>query len=689
MEGGRIDMHNEHHRIATWWMHWPDLQWPDSDNLDKIKLRAEGFAKAEVTAAMFFGAHFRWDFLPVFPLLHDYIATVAEELHKYGIKLFDHHSVNLVHRYSTREEMRHVMQDSGPHLPFSPTFEAAESWQFRGKYLNDWRMIDVKTREPLWFPQYTSQGFCHRNPEYRDAYQEYVKYLIKETNIDGLSADDAMFYMHYNACGCAHCRAELQRRAGIDLPPVEDSSFWGNWDNPAWHHWLDLRFDASAGFYEQLGKVLPKDFVLTGCGSSSAAAVAVMSASDARSFLKGWNYVNMELSGNTPPYKHDKLTNNTSIPDRMINSSHHQAAAREKGVRAFCTGFAHSTKNADILWALSKMLGADSWIGTLKTRLGLPWHILNQLPNEQDIVGEAYGFEKSHSELFAGEVVGQLGVYFSYETRNHTLYGNLNRGYYQDYGNVLRLLFRKGICPHTVFSFPETAEEYPVILLSGVVRMTQAEKDELNKYLTAGGKVIVLGPTALEDCQNDWQLPNRLDVSPDQFFTTVPDGIHVKRPEWFTSMVVEEPDMPNVWQNPRPGLYYHPHCLCKENQDEFMRLVQLFAKNMPIKILRAEGYLCTMLQDEKGVTVQLLPEDFNVDIDHELDARRTHRSRVNLITDITPAGVDRIIQLETSLCPKVYTPFDRKEATVTMGKDSCTVTLPKDCCYALLRFANE
>ena len=70
-----------HERMATWWMHWPDLQWPDSDNLDRIKMRAEGFAKADVTAAVFFGAHFRWDFLPVFPLLHDYLATVAEQLH--------------------------------------------------------------------------------------------------------------------------------------------------------------------------------------------------------------------------------------------------------------------------------------------------------------------------------------------------------------------------------------------------------------------------------------------------------------------------------------------------------------------------------------------------------------------------------------------------------------------------------
>ena len=73
------------HRMATWWMHWEDLNWPDPDNMDKIKRRAEGFAMANVSAAMIFGTHFRWDYIPYLPLLHDYLATVAEELHSYGI----------------------------------------------------------------------------------------------------------------------------------------------------------------------------------------------------------------------------------------------------------------------------------------------------------------------------------------------------------------------------------------------------------------------------------------------------------------------------------------------------------------------------------------------------------------------------------------------------------------------------
>ena len=96
-------------RIASWWITWEDLNWPHQDAYDKIKRRAEGLAKAGATTAMIFGTHFRWDYMPYFILLHDYLATVAEELGKYGLELYDHHSVCLVHRYGTKEEMRNVM----------------------------------------------------------------------------------------------------------------------------------------------------------------------------------------------------------------------------------------------------------------------------------------------------------------------------------------------------------------------------------------------------------------------------------------------------------------------------------------------------------------------------------------------------------------------------------------------------
>ena len=678
----------ERNRTATWWMTWEDLNWPDHDNMDKIKARAEGLAKANVTSAMIFGAHFRWDWMPFFPLLHDYIATVAEELHKHGVKLFDHHSVNLVHRYSTREEMRHVMRDSGPHLPFSPTWESAASWQYKGKYLNDWRMLDVKTGTPLYLAQYTAEGFCHRNPEFREAYKDYVKHLIADTGIDGLSADDPMYYAQLNACACPHCRTELKRRSGIDLPPVDDLSFWGNWDNPAWHHWLDLRFDATGEFYEDLKSVIPENFMLTGCGASSASAGALRSASDARHFLRGCNYVNLEMSGNTPPYKHDPNTVNVPVANRLTNSSHHQAAARETGALALTTAFAHSTETANIAWALSKVLDADPWIGTLKPRLGLPRHILNTLPEEKDIVGQAFGFEKAHPEIFRGNFVGQLGVYFSYETRNHTMYGALNKGYPQDYSDALTLLFRDGICPHTVFAFPENANTYPLILVSGVARMTQAEKEAMQQYLDAGGKVIVVGPSPLDGCENSWKLPTQVNLPKEAFFSYVLPGESRNTPPKWINQPVNSSNDPDVWTQPAEGMYYHPQRICEAaNNQKLLELCRSYMSPMPIQVISSTGYLCTMFEAEDSYVVHFLAEDYDVDIDHALDSIRFHRSRVNLISKVEPIGIEGTLILETESTPTVYTPFDTESAAVTHDGRLCTVQLPKKCAYAILKFA--
>ena len=89
-------MHND--RIVSWWIRWEDLNWPNPDTLDRIRRRADQLKAADANAAMVFGTHFRWDWLPFFEILHDYLATVAAELHARGIKLYDHYSVNLVHR---------------------------------------------------------------------------------------------------------------------------------------------------------------------------------------------------------------------------------------------------------------------------------------------------------------------------------------------------------------------------------------------------------------------------------------------------------------------------------------------------------------------------------------------------------------------------------------------------------------
>ena len=678
----------EPERIATWWIRWNDLNWPNPDTLDRIRRRAEGFARADVSAAMLFGAHFRWDYLPVFPLLHDYIAQVVEELHGYGIKVFDHHSVDLVHRYHNRQEMRHVMLDSGPHLPFSPTFEAAESWQYKGKRLNDWRMLDVHDGKPLYFPQYTAQCFCFRNPEFVESYIDYAKYLVRETGIDGLEADDATHFLGYNSCACPHCRAELKRRAGIDLPPVEEGSdFWGNWNNPAWKAWIDLRFDTVGEFFVKLRAALPEPFMLATCGGSSAAAGVVATAADARQSGRGCSYTNMELVGNTPPYKGDPMTVNVPIRQRLSNASHHAAVARGLGSRFYNTGFAFTTVAADHVWALCKVLGGDAWIGTLKGRLGLPDHILETLPNEEDIVGEAFGFEKRHPELFAGQLAGQAAVLFSYETRNHTLMGSLMDGYSKDYGAALTALFRAGICPHTVFEVPKGPEEYPVLILASVANVLPQEREALERYRAAGGKVIVTGPSPLPGCENHWVLPTRAESTMAEFFPTVPDGVHVKGAAWPGRMKLPPCPDPDEWREPEPGLHYHPGRVSEGACEEgLVALCRRYARPTPVRVVEAQGYLSSLFEGKDGCVVQLLAEEFDVDIDHKLDDMRTHRSRVNFVNKAEPVGVSGVVRVEAKCAPEVYTPFSEEKSEVRAEEGGFAVTLPEKCSYAILRF---
>lgn len=687
MENGIKNAFTERKRIVSWWLRFEDLNWPSHDGYERIKRRAEAIAKANATTAMIFGAHFRWDFLPYFTLLHDYLATVAEELGKYGVELYDHHSVNLIHRYGTREEMRHVMLHSGPHLPFSPSWEAAASWEFNGKRLNDWRMIDVDTRGVLWYPQYAAEGFCIRNPDFIEAYKEYVKRLIAETGIKGLSADDPIHYMHYRSCACEHCKRELKRRTGVILPPLADRSFWGNWENPAWHEWIDMRFDAARDFFSALKPVFPEDFRVTTCGINSAADKANSMGSDARSFLSGCNLVNLEMSGNTPPYKHDPKTSNTPVIERLIGSSHHQAAAREKGVRCFATGFAFTETTANIVWAVNKTLDSDCWLSTLKDRLGLPEHILKSLPDESDIAGRAFGFEKEHPALFEGKQVGQLGVYFSYETRKHSFFGNTAKGYYADYRETLRLLFRHGISPHTVFSFPESAKEYPLILAPSPAVMTEAEREALDAYLKKGGRVIVTGPAAHPLCAHEWVLPSRPALENASDFINQ----DMSRPQYPGDWMVKT-EMPPYsgdagWQEPVAGLFYTPRRVSGGGiAEELLDLVRRYAKPLPIEVIDATGYLVTVFESERAVTVHLLAEDYDTDIDHALDEMRFHRSRVNFVNKAEPIGITDTVRLRADTLPTVYTPFNDEKSEVCKCNGEICIRLPEKTAYAILEF---
>src|ERR1039458_6472319 len=163
----------ERYRAVSWWLTWEDLTWPNEALMDKIRRRADRCAASGVNCCILFGAHFRWDFMPLWGRLHDMVRFIADELHQREIFLFDHHSSVLTHRPRNREEALNIWRSNRHHVPFYPSAEAAATLQFNGSRLNDWRMIDVETGQPIYLPAYNAEQYCMNNNAFRAAYIQY------------------------------------------------------------------------------------------------------------------------------------------------------------------------------------------------------------------------------------------------------------------------------------------------------------------------------------------------------------------------------------------------------------------------------------------------------------------------------------------------------------------------------------
>ena len=144
---------------------------------------------------------------------------------------------------------------------------------------------------------------------------------------------------------------------------------------------------------------------------------------------------------------------------------------------------------------------------------------------------------------------------------------------------------------------------------------------------------------------------------------------------------------PDTWYTPRENFYYHPHRISSGNNwEKVLQLCKKLIRPLPVQLVQAKGYLSTCYENDKQITVHILAEDYDVDIDHELDRIRFHRSRLNLVNKVEPIGIDGVVKLESSSLPTVFTPFNETPATVTVEGKTVTVTLPEKCSYAILQF---
>ena len=645
-------------RAASWWISWRELEWPSVDALDRIRRRADEFQASGVDTAMVFGCHFRWDFMPWWGMLHDYLAHVHQELNQRGIRLFDHHSAVLVHRYDNAEQMRHIMMHQGSHLPVCPDRRSAASWTYNGQLLNSWRMVDATTGKPLWVAAYDAESFCPGNPDFAESYCKYVQQLCRESEIDGLMCDDIEFFKPFCTCSCPSCRERFREHAGLDLPGIENKSFWGNWENPAWRAFLELRFKLVEEFYAKVRAALPsRDFPMLACCSGCCSDDALSCAHDLTEQLAGGscNIANLEIVGNTPPGPMDR---NVKFSMRMVQAAYHVGIADIHNAPVLAIAYGFIEDNAKAAWSLIKSLGGNMWFSTLPYRLGLSRSRLDALPGDAAPAASAFNFEKEHADLFKGDLLCRCSLFFSRQTRLNTAYGSMVHGLTSDFRLALGLFLEASLIPKVVLDIPE--EPCGPLVLPCAAVLSEDEIAGLKAFLAKGGQVLAFGPCGWPGCSDGWQAPMR------------PAGDITRSPsEWMAIWGGPVPPVPGPlgWREVSCNFLYNPGRLDDGSlgNDSLLEQVRPFLLPIPgVRDMRNSGFFATAHRMQDGrMLLFFVAMDYDVQLDEELEAERQHRTRVNIMRKAPPRGQDGAIDIDLEKgwrLGKVMLPFGECEA---------------------------
>lgn len=385
-------------RMASWWCSLEDILWPERKVLDKIKRRAEGFAKANIDTAINFGFHARFDFSNYFGQLHGYYADVCEELHRYGIKFMDHYSCNIVERPKDEEEYRKLHASHRHHILLHHDPMAAKYAQYEGTRFQDICEADVRDGSRGYSWNYQTELFCHNNPAFREMHEKYLRRLLSEVPVDGFEIDDMCDYGFLATCGCEYCRERFQKDYGYEIPPFEDKAFWGdtsggsyewgNYENEVFRAWLQMKTDSTADHIRHIKGIIGDRPLMT-CCSSTGPMILNAVALDLEKMVGSLDLLMLENCG----FSVDSVK-----WCRMDAEALQQKDIAEKMGHAPAIALSYTIfeKGAYLGWCLSRFWGVGNWSSTLTGRLAKEPENAMEI---HDIIEPVYNWEKSNSSL--------------------------------------------------------------------------------------------------------------------------------------------------------------------------------------------------------------------------------------------------------------------------------------------------
>ena len=533
-------------RMASWWCVFEDLLWPEKSVVLKIQRRAESFAKAGIDTAIIFGFHCRFDFADYFDRLHGYLRNVAEELHKYGIKLMDHYTCNIVERPRSFEEVFELHRRHRHHVLLYPDPRARAHQQYEGVFFNDICEIDVRTGERSFAIPYTTESFCHNNPDFLEMHRRYLQRQLREIPLDGYQVDDMCMYAGTISCGCEHCRRRFKEEYGYEIPPYEDKSFWGeaddhyvnkgNYENPAFRAYIEMRMRSVADHAAMVRETIFPLQLMTCCSASGPVHLnsLALDLDHLKPHLDMLMLENCGLDIDTADWLRAeaevmaqkdiavqiqrKIVGEPQLRGLNEPELTEQMEATIRGERVIAPAVALSytiyEDGAYLGWSLARFWGVGNWCSTLHGRLVYE-PTDPPLPESSELVAPYNNWEDIHSPIdcYSGRDIVELRLVNNQFNR---LVGwespadeahpapELAQGHqhWHEVEGWTRALIKNNIGyrqlrgEELADAEQLTAEESPIVLAaSGVI--SDAQQATLETYLAAGGRLLIIRPCGL------------------------------------------------------------------------------------------------------------------------------------------------------------------------------------------------
>lgn len=443
--------------------------------------KAASFAKSGINAVILFwrgrGKEYRhivfdnvlfgkgYDFNAMYRVLEE----IVKACHKYGIKVVEHHGIAFVH-HDLKSDL------------YQKTIDCMH---YKGMPMKNWTQWDTRVQKVSmgWYRAYM---FCPNNPYYREAVFTHYLPDTLATGVDGIMPDDVQLTPDWYTCGCRFCRQKFHLETGWNLSnDGSDSTFWENFENPAFRAWIRFRMKSTGDFYQDFGKSafeIKKDLLFFACSSSDISTwSSQMCGGSYEDWIEGTG-VNTVFNEVLHPYA---LPYN--IPIIGTQMKEYQAIAREWKVPSISIFYPNSNNENYLCWSLAKSWNQLYW----------------SCPKDETINNKTFvKWEKTHKDLFEKlESDAEIAVLFSRQTRDG--YGGPEDSYYvKEWAGWCETLLANNIQFDVLLDrqiTEKTLAQYRLLILPNCACLSDSQIEIIDKFVCGGGYLVASFETSLFD----------------------------------------------------------------------------------------------------------------------------------------------------------------------------------------------